>query len=215
MAFTIEGFIETCKQAMASADDPQAAAKALMEKTFQENDTDALLAALDAAIPPGADVGQMVFHTSSDLTLLYGRIPPRFQSAIHDHTLFACIGQLVGEEKNIFYERLPEGGLRVTSERTAKPGGVLTLGADAIHSIENPQSEPGLALHLYGGDFNAVQDRRTLWTSGEHQEIPFSFPALMRESARAMKLAGNQAGLEALVVAIPATKPIVEGLAKL
>jgi predicted metal-dependent enzyme (double-stranded beta helix superfamily) len=212
MEFTVEGLIGACKQAMTSADDPQAAAKALMEQTFREHDTDALLAALDAAIPPGADIAQMVFHTSSDLTLLYGRIPPRFQSAIHNHTLFACIGQLVGEEKNIFYERLAEGGLRVTSERTAKPGGVITLGADAIHSIENPGSEPGLALHLYGGDFNAVQESRTLWTSGDHQEIPFSFPALMRESARAMKLAGNQEGLDALVAAVPAAKAVVDGL---
>jgi len=210
--FDIEAFAATCKQAMEASDDRHKAASACLKQAMAESSPEEIVSILDAAIPPGADIGEMIVQQSPELTLLYGRIPPRFQSGIHNHTVFACIGQLIGQEKNVFYMRHPRTGLRQTGGITTEPGFVLNLKPDAIHSIENPGTETSSALHLYGGDFRAVMDERSLWTSTGFEEISFSFPALMRESVLAMKRDGNTAGLEAAVVAVPALKELVDGL---
>ena len=124
---------------------------------IEANDLEGLIATLEGAIPPGADIGEMVFHTSPELTLLYGRIRRRFQSGIHNHTVFACIAQLVGEEVNTIYERDPEAaGLQLVEQARVRAGEVIDLPADVIHSIENPGQQGGSALHLDGGDFKAL-----------------------------------------------------------
>ena len=35
--------------------------------------------------------------------MIYARVPPFFMSAVHNHTLFACIGCLEGKEDNTIY----------------------------------------------------------------------------------------------------------------
>ncbi len=209
--FTIDGFAAGCKQAMASADDRQPAARAYLEKTMAKNDPADIIAVLDAAIPEGADIGEMIVHASPELTMLYARVPPRFQSGIHNHAVFACIGQLAGNEIGVAYERTPDGGLRAKKSVSIKAGEVASLPADAIHHIENPNETTGSALHIYGGDFGALMDQRSLWTTDGHAEIPFNFQALLGESIKAMKASGNQAGLDALVEAVPTVRPLVEG----
>ena len=54
--------------------------------------------------------------------------------------------------------------------------------AHAIHAIANPGDEAACALHLYGGDFGAIQDERSLWDGQTHAEMDFSFPALVKQS---------------------------------
>lgn len=211
MSFDIDRFAATCKRAMAAADDRHAALHATAAGLLADTAVDDLIAALDAAIPAGADIGEMIVHQSDELTMLYGRIPPRFQSAIHDHTVFACIAQLAGREKNTIFER-DGAGLRVVREVTIGPGEILDLAADAIHCIENPGHETGSALHLYGGDFRAVQPERRLWSSEDRTEMEFAFEALLRESVIAMLRAGNEAGIAAITTAIPATKEMVARL---
>jgi len=213
--FTVEGFAAGCKQAMAAAGADegarQRAARAYLETAMAENDPADIIATLNAAIPPGADIGEMIVHASPELTMLYARVPPRFQSGIHNHTIFACIGQLAGSEIGVAYERNPDGtGLRVKKQVSIKAGEVASLPADAIHHIENPNDTTGSALHIYGGDFGAVMGQRSLWTADGHEEIPFTFQALLAESVKAMKASGNQAGLDALVEAIPAVRAMVE-----
>ncbi len=210
-SFSIEGFAEGCKQAMANADDRRQAAKAFLEKTMAENDMADIIGVLDAAIPEGADIGEMIVHTSPELTMLYGRVPPMFQSGIHNHTVFACIGQLAGEEVGTIYEKTAEGdGLRVVKMVSIKAGEVRSLPEDAIHHIENPNEETGSALHIYGGDFGAVMGQRSLWTSDGYEEKPFNFQALLAESVKAMKMSNNKKGLDELVKAVPAVKPLVD-----
>ncbi len=208
--FTIDGFAAMCKSAMAATDDRQSAARRCLQQVLDDYDTQHVLDVLDAAIPPGADIGEMIVHTSPELTMLFGRVPARFQSGIHNHTVFACIGQLTGHEKNVFYERDLDHGLEVVGETTAAAGELIAMPADAIHCIENPDHETSRALHIYGGDFKAVMDQRSLWTSVAYEERPFSFELLMQESARAMRRDGNTAGLAALVEAVPAMRAFVE-----
>jgi len=212
-SFDIETFASRCVEAMAAADNPQEAAAALLAETLSENDLQDIIRTLDAAIPKGADIGEMIVHRSPTLTMLYARVPPRFQSGIHDHTVFACIGQLSGEERNILFEPAADGeGLTVESTAKVRPGEVLRLPADAVHCIENPGHTVASALHLYGGDFAALMDDRSLWSTTDHQRQSFSFPALLRESALRMREDNNEAGLNAIVEAIPATKAMVDNL---
>eukprot|EP00978_Attheya_sp_CCMP212_P025741 scaffold83347_cov42-Attheya_sp.AAC.2 len=215
MTFSVDIFATECKAAMdAAMDDNEARQKAAaqyLRQVMDENSTEDILKVLHDSIPPGAGVGEMIIHASPELTMLYARIPPHFQSAVHDHTIFACIGCLVGVEENKFYE--VEGNtISVDEEFALKPGNVLELDADVIHSIENPSDDTLHALHIYGGDFNAITAERTIWTSDELKPIGFSFPALMKESVKKMKMGGNDAGLGAVVEAIPALKPMVDAI---
>jgi predicted metal-dependent enzyme (double-stranded beta helix superfamily) len=209
--FDIEDFARGCKQAMQASDDRHAAARRHLQQALEQHDSGEIVAVLDAAIPAGADIGEMIVHCSPELTMLYARIPPRFQTGIHDHTVFACIGQLVGRERNTFYRQDESGNLAFVGEKVARPGEIVNMPADAIHCIENPDETASSALHVYGGDFRAVQEHRSLWTSVGHEKRPFSFEELLRESAAAMSRDGNTVGLEALVEAIPAARAFVEG----
>lgn len=55
---------------------------------------------------------------------------------------------------------------------------------------------------------------RTLWTLDELKAMQFSFPALMKVSAKRMKLEGHEAELEAMTEAILALRGLVESLNK-
>jgi len=211
--FSIEGFATGCKAAMENATDKRQAAKACLQKMLEENETSHVIKVLEDAIPEGADIGEMIVHQSAELTMLYGRIPPRFQSGIHNHTVFACIAQLQGEEINTSYQKTENGdGLRVFGTVTNKAGGVISMPEEAIHHIENPNQETGKALHIYGGDFGAVMDQRNLWSSDSYEMKPFTFKDLLGESIKMMKLNDNAMGLDELARAIPITKPMIDAL---
>ena len=209
--FTIEGFAEGCKAAMAGAEDRKLAAKRYLEQTLADNDAADIIEQLQAAVPPGAGIGEMIVHASDELTMLFARVPPRFQSGIHNHTVFACIGQLEGEEVSTIFEADEEdGGLRAVRTQSCRKGEVIDLPADVVHSIENPGDGYGMSLHIYGGDFGALMEKRSLWSANGHEEKAFSFEALVGESVSMMKQSRNDKGLEALAEAIPAARPMIE-----
>jgi len=209
--FSIETFAKGCKAAMAGAENRELAAKQFLEQTLKDNDPQEIVDVLDAAIPKDADIGEMIVHTSPELTMLYARVPPRFQSGIHNHTVFACIGQLIGSEVSTLYNKTSDSrGLTMAGTLMANVGEVVSLSEDAIHHIENPNNETAHSLHIYGGDFNAVMDERSLWDYENHEEKSFSFQGLIQESIKGMKLNHNKTGLEEIVKAIPATKPLVK-----
>ncbi len=211
--FDIDAFVDGCKRAMASAHDPHQAARDFLQETLDAHDADEIILVLEASIPHDASIGEMIVHADPDITLLYARVPPRFQSGIHNHTIFACIGQLRGSEENAFYERSQDGtGLRKVRTTTVQAGRVIGLPADVIHSIANPHDDTGCALHIYGGDFGAIMGDRSLWSIDAHEEIPFSFEALLKESIKTMKRDENEAGLRAVAEAIPATAPMIKPL---
>lgn len=212
--FSIEAFAAGCKQAMVEASDGKEAARAYLAAAVARYGVNEIIGALEAAVPSGASIGELIVHASPELTMLYARAPGHFQSGIHDHTVCAVIAQLQGQEVNHIFEPSTEGALREVRTMTLRPGEVLTLDKDVIHCIENPSDQPALALHLYKGDFRALSERRSLWSWHDHQQKSFSFPELLEESVVAMHQSGNSAGLDALVQAMPAAEAFVNGLAK-
>ena len=210
--FSIEGFAAECKALIREEGCGVTKCKGLLKKALDENDPADIVAALQAAVPAGASIGELIVHQSPELTMLYARVPARVRTGIHNHTVFAIMGQISGEERSTVYEKTEDGGLRVAAELGVKAGEVMSLGKDAIHHIENPGDETAHSLHLYGGDFGALMDKRSLWTEKDHREISFSFEELVKQSVIAMKEAGNERGIEAFVEAIPAAKSLVDSL---
>ena len=212
--FTIDGFVKALNQAMDQSDDRREAARQFLQQTMNNTSKADIIDVLEAAIPAGADIGEMIVYSSPNLTLLYGRMPPRFQSGIHNHTVCAVIGQLEGTEINTLYTRTEDGkGLKQVSTKTVNAGEAIAMNKDAIHRIENPHNTAGKALHIYAGDFTAISDRRSLWSSDKHEELPFSFQDLLKESVKGMQLSDNQSGLDEIVKAIPAVKNLLNNKA--
>jgi len=78
--------------------------------------------------------------------------------------MWAVIGIYSGREDNIFWRRIRDdaggrieaAGARAMGDRDAVP-----LGRDIIHSVHNPIPRYTCALHVYGGDFFAIE--RSEW----------------------------------------------------
>lgn len=210
--FEIDGFAAACEGRIAEPGCSLARLRELLRTTLQEHDPQQVIAALGNAVPPGASIGELIVYRSATLTMLYARVPARFRSGIHNHTVPAVIGQITGEERSTIYEKLGDGRLRVAAELGVKAGEVMSLGKDAIHHIDNPGDATSHSIHLYGGDFAALMDQRSLWDSKDHAEVGFSFEELLRQSVLAMKQAGNERGIEAVTDAIPAAKMLVASL---
>ena len=95
-----------------------------------------------------------------ELTILNVIWAPYMTIYPHNHRMWAVIGVYTGREDNIFWKRVGKkveaAGAQALSERDAVP-----LGPDIIHSVTNPIPRLTGAIHVYGGDFFAVE--RSEW----------------------------------------------------
>ena len=206
IACTLETHIENSAK-------PSDATAQYLRTVIAELGTQTIIDLLEAALPSDLGMGDLVVYRSEQITMLYGRVPAHFRSAIHDHTVFACIAQLSGQETSVIYKPSAEGAsLRQIKTVTGNPGDVTVLMEDAIHHIENPTEEIAAALHVYGGDFQAVESLRSLWSHDHHVPEPFSMPAFLKQSLLAMKAEGNDAGLQGVARAMPSVKPLIHAL---
>jgi len=134
-SFSIDTFATEVKAVMNEASKSnikarQQAATKYFKETLKKYGTEEIKVKLNEAIPAGADIGEMMMHTSNELTMIYARVPPRFMSAVHNHTLFACIGCLEGKEDNTIYS-LQNGSMdlppKIDRQFTITSGEVIEL----------------------------------------------------------------------------------------
>ena len=74
----------------------------------------------------------------------------------HNHTTWAVIVGVLGDEHNVFYKRKDDnseegkGTLEVVKRFTVKPGSGVTLMPEDIHSIHTSGNGQTIHLHMYG-----------------------------------------------------------------
>jgi len=112
-----------------------------------------------------------IYHLAEDADgrfALYGSagVPGKAQPP-HDHTTWATIAGVYGDEHNVFYacddrDRVPgEGRLRKTDEFTVRKGNACALMPTDFHTIEVTSAIESLHLHLYGKTLEDLPDRVT------------------------------------------------------
>jgi predicted metal-dependent enzyme (double-stranded beta helix superfamily) len=84
----------------------------------------------------------------------------------HDHTTWAVVVGVEGEETNRLWRRVDDGAtpgearLEKAAESVVAPGTGVALMPDDIHSIHRASDAPLLHLHLYGCGVERMAERR-------------------------------------------------------
>ncbi|NBS56981.1 MAG: sulfurtransferase [Betaproteobacteria bacterium] len=101
-----------------------------------------------------------IFHVAEDPDgrfALYGSAgSPGKAQPPHNHTTWACIAGVYGDEHNVFYDRVDDrpadaqASLVKTGELTVVKGNACAFLADDFHTIEVVNGKESLHLHLYG-----------------------------------------------------------------
>ena len=90
---------------------------------------------------------------------------PGKQTPPHDHTTWAVIVGLAGEEENRVYERVDDGSepgkgqVRVARTQVLTEGTGIAYMPEEIHSIHNLGSVPTRHFHLYGRSLEQLPNR--------------------------------------------------------
>ncbi|HEX5464264.1 MAG TPA: rhodanese-like domain-containing protein, partial [Burkholderiales bacterium] len=91
-------------------------------------------------------------------------VPGKFQPP-HDHTTWAVISGVYGDEHNVLYERVDDrsvagrGRIEKRSELTVRRGNAIGFLGHDFHTIEVISSTPALHLHLYGRALDCLEER--------------------------------------------------------
>jgi len=145
VTFDRERFLEDCRSALAE-DLPQLAVREVIERAIG---TPSAVQA-DFGVADGWRID--VLHNDEDLTIMHFVWPPKVDLFPHEHKMWSAIGIYGGIEDNTYYRRTGDS-IDVSGHARGEPGDVLLLGADGIHSVNNPTRQWTAALHVYGGDF--------------------------------------------------------------
>ncbi len=165
--FETDRFIADCRAALAE-DNPARAVRELVAAAGAEPQ------AVTRALGEPAKGGLERVFVSDELTILNVVWAPRMTLMPHDHNMWAVIGVYGGREDNIFWRRIaddPGGRIEAAGAKSIGPREVRPLGRDIIHSVTNPTGQFTAALHVYGGDFFAVE--RSMWDPLELTEQPY------------------------------------------
>ena len=108
-----------------------------------------------------------VLAEESDGLALYA-VAARGESATppHDHTTWAVVVGIEGEETNQLWRRLDDGAtpgraaLEEADRTLVAPGTGVALMPDDIHSIHRASAAPLLHLHLYGRSIERLPERK-------------------------------------------------------
>lgn len=118
---------------------------------------------------PSLDEKQNRYRIAQDadtgITLYLNVMRPGKKIRPHDHTVWACIAAVDGEEINTVYARTDAGdvpGKATLEEREVirlRPGHALTMLPGDIHSVEIGGEDVIRHLHFYGRPLESLTDR--------------------------------------------------------
>jgi len=171
----LERFIADCRAAHA-ADRSHKAVREVVARAVSE--PNAVLEWLGA--PKRGEV-QKLYH-SPELTILNVVWAPYMTIYPHNHRMWAVIGVYTGREDNIFW-RKKDGKVEAAVAQALSERDAVPLGADIIHSVTNPIPRLTGAIHVYGGDFFAME--RSEWDPETLVEARYDAQKTMRHFEQA------------------------------
>lgn len=86
----------------------------------------------------------------------------------HNHTTWAVIVGIDGNELNRTYQRSAEGGVNQTGEYLVSAGGGIAFLPDDLHSIHISGDQPVLNFHMYGLGLEQLH-RREFYNPDKHE----------------------------------------------
>lgn len=173
--FDADTLVSDCLAAVREEGDPRRAVREILVRTLEQPGP-----VRDAI---GKDLGGLdIIYNSPELTVLNAVWAPGMRLYPHDHRMWATIGIYGGVEDNTMYRRGPER-IVASGGRELRESEVLTLGADAIHAVANPERRLTGAIHIYGGDF--VNQPRSQWDPDTLLEQPYNLEQVRKLFAQA------------------------------
>jgi len=110
---------------------------------------------------------------------------PGTKTPPHDHTTWAVIAGIDGEEHQWIYRRTDDGSqpgvgtVEVDHEFTVTPGKAIAFMPDDIHAINVRGDVPALHLHLYGSGFEKMTGRVAYDVNAGTYKIFPGYPEVM------------------------------------
>lgn len=143
--------------------------------------------------PPAGVKGAQRYLLQEDadnrFALYLNALNPGNETKPHDHTTWACVAAVDGQELNRVYDRLDDGSvegkceLKLREEIMVEPGRAIALMPTDIHSIHTTGSVPTRHLHMYGLALEKL-DGRMAYDLESGTVIPYN-KNFMKPSARA------------------------------
>ncbi|MBM3395542.1 MAG: cysteine dioxygenase [Betaproteobacteria bacterium] len=123
--------------------------------------------------PPGEGSGtpSCLYRLSEDpdhrFALYANSTTRKYVNAPHNHSTWAVIVGVHGEEPNRFYRRTADGGVEDIGGEVVRPGTGVTFLPDDLHSLDIPGTAPMLNFHMYGLALEQLT-RRQYYTARDH-----------------------------------------------
>ena len=143
----------------------------------------------DEFVPPGEPPRDRFYRLSEDpdhrFALYLNACLPGRSSPPHDHTTWAVIVGIDGEEANKVYDRIDDrampghGTVRVAHEEVIRAGTGMAYMPDDIHSIHVMGNRPILHLHMYGTSIEHLPNRVAFDTDAGTYEVYPAFPEIL------------------------------------
>lgn len=176
MGFDREAFVDACRRARAE-DRPELAVREVVERAVSDP------AAVEDDLGPADGWRIDVLHNDEELTIMHFVWPPSVELFPHEHKMWSTVGIYGGIEENTYFRRTGDS-IQVSGHKRGVAGDALVLGAEGIHSVENPTRQWTAALHVYGGDF--FSRPRLQWDRETGRAKPFDV-----QNARAVLAAAD------------------------
>lgn len=120
--------------------------------------------------PPAGEKGSRRYLLHEDpgnrFALYLNALNPGNETKPHDHTTWAVVVAVAGQELNRVYARTDDGSdpdrceLKLVREVVVQPGTGIALMPEDIHSIHTQGTQPTRHLHMYGLALEKLDDRR-------------------------------------------------------
>ncbi len=120
---------------------------------------------LDEFAPPelGAKRRSCLYRIAENsdhrLALYVNSAHPGVDTPAHNHTTWAIVVGIDGEEMNRFYRRTADG-VEITHTDTVRAGNGVAMMPDDLHSIHIHGSRPVINFHMYGAGLEQLDSRQ-------------------------------------------------------